>query len=409
MRRLLLPLGLAATCLFSPLFVQARPAPSFNTTLTLEQAQALAAERSFALSAARHELAASDGALRQAGALPNPTLNALVEDTRSASRTTTATLDLAVELGGKRAARLHVANHAQALAAAELRGAQAQLRADVVQAFFGVLIAQQRARIGANSAALAERGADAVGRRVAAGKVSPVDETRARVDLANAVLEAAEAESGLQSARATLAALWGDAEPRFDAVSGEVETLPARPAAAALAAELDAAPALVASQLETERRRALIDVERSKQLPDLTVSMGAKRDNELGRTQAIVGLSIPLPLFDRNQGATIEAARRADKAFDEHQLARIRLLNELQHASAQLALANTSAQTLQTRVLPAATQAHDAAVKGFEAGKFAFTDVLDAQRALLQARARHLDTLAAAHQAAATIDRLLGR
>ena len=404
MRRLLLPLGLAATFLFSP-FVQARPA----TPLTLDEAQALAATRSFAISAARRELDASDGALQQAGARPNPTLNASVEDTRSATRTTTATLDLPIELGGKRAARLNAAERARALAAGELGNAQAQLRAAVVQAFFGVLVAQERARLGADSAAVAARSAAVVARRVAAGKVSPVDEIRARVDSANAALEAAEAEADadLQTARHALAALWGDAEPRFDEARGEFDTVPAR--ASPLAAELDTAPALIASRLEAERRRALVDVERSKQQPDLTLSVGAKRDNELGRTQAIVGLTIPLPLFDRNQGGVVEAARRADKAGDEHQLARIRLRTELQQAANQLALARVSANTLKFTVLPAATQAHDAAVRGFEAGKFGFVDVLDAQRALLQARARHLHTLAAGHQAAATIDRLLGR
>jgi outer membrane protein, heavy metal efflux system len=409
MRRLLLPLGLAAIFLFSPFPVQAQPALSYRPVLTLDQAQALAAARSLSLSAARHELDASDGALRQAGARPNPTLNALVEDTRSASRATTATLDLPIELGGKRTARLSAGERARALAAAELRGAQAQLRASVVQAFFGVLVAQERARLGAESAALAGRGAEVVARRVAAGKVSPVDETRANVDLANAALEAAEAESELRSARHALAALWGDAQPGFGSATGAIDALPTRPPATALAADIDAAPSIVTSQLETERRRALIEVERSKRLPDLTLSVGAKRDNDNGRTQAVIGLSVPLPLFDRNQGATLEAARRADKAGDEHQLARIRLMTELQQSSGQLALANASAQTLQTRVLPAATHAFEAAVKGFEAGKFAFADVLDAQRALLQARARHLNTLAAAHTAAAAIDRLLGR
>jgi cobalt-zinc-cadmium efflux system outer membrane protein len=60
-------------------------------------------------------------------------------------------------------------------------------------------------------------------------------------------------------------------------------------------------------------------------------------------------------------------------------------------------------------VLPAAQQAHDAATRGFEAGKFGFIEVLDAQRSLLQARARYLSALSSAHQAAAAIDRLLGR
>jgi len=295
------------------------------------------------------------------------------------------------------------------LARAELGNVRAGLRADVVRAFFGVLVAQERVALTANSAALAARGADAVGKRVAAGKVSPVDETRARVDQANAQLEAAEAAAELQSARQTLAALWGEPELGYAAVQGDIELVPTRASAAELAKDLDSSPGLLVGRIEVDRRKALVDVERSKGMPDLTVSVGAKRDNEVGRTQAIVGVSIPLPFFDRNQGATYEASKRAEKASDDLQLMRIRLLTELQHASNQLAVARTSALSLKSTVLPAAQQAYDAATKGFEAGKFGFLDVIDAQRSLLQARTRYLTALSTSNQAATAIDRLLGR
>lgn len=392
-----------------PSAAQAQPEAFSTLDLSLDQAQALAASRSFAVSAAQREVDASDGALQQAGAWRNPSLNASVEDTRRATRTTTATLDLPIELGGKRAARIGAADRGRHLAIAELGAARAQLRADVVHAFFAVLVAQERVALAADSAGLATRGAEVVGKRVVAGKVSPVDETRARVDQATSQLEAIEAEAELQAARQSLAALWGDAAPRFARVQGDVETLPSRAPAGELLGELDASPGLLAHRIEVERRRALIGVERSRGVPDLTVSVGAKRDTELGRTQAIVGLSIPLALFDRHHGATVEAARRADKASDEHQAARIRMTTELQQASSRLALARSSALLLRTTVLPAAQQAYTAATKGFEAGKFAFLDVIDAQRSLLQARARYLSALSTAHQAATAIDRLLGR
>ena len=407
MRKHVLPLGLAAI-LLSPLFfssVQAQPA----SVLTLERAQELAASRSFAISAAQREVGASDGAVRQAGTWRNPELNASVEDTRRATRTTTSTIDFPIELGGKRAARLHAADRMRELAQAELGNVRAQLRADVLRAFFGVLVAQERVALTASSADLAQRSADAIAKRVAAGKVSPVDETRARIDQANAQLEGAEALAELRGARQTLAALWGEPELGYAVVQGDLELVPTRASAADLARELDSSPGLLTGRIEAERRRALVDVERSKGVPDLTVSIGAKRDNELGRTQAILGVSIPLPLFDRNSGATYEASKRADKASDEFQLTRIRLLSELQQASNQLALARTSAQSLRSTVLPAAQQAHDAAGKGFEAGKFGFLDVIDAQRTLLHARARYLTALSTAHQAATAIDRLLGR
>jgi outer membrane protein, heavy metal efflux system len=404
MRKLLLPFGLAAT-LLSPFTSQAQPA----APLRLEQALDLAASRSFTLYAARRELEASDGAVQQAGALRNPELNASLEDTRRETRTTTATLDFPVELGGKRAARISAAERGRDVAQAEFGNAQAQLRASVIAAYFSTLVAQERSRLATSSAELAARGADAIGKRVAAGKVSPVDETRARVELANAQLEAIEAAAALQTARQALAALWGDPEPKFSEVAGDTAQAPSRGTAAELTQQLEASPTLLATRMEADRRKALIDVERSKAVPDVIVSVGAKRDNEVGRTQAIVGISIPLPLFDRNQGAVYEAGKRAQKADDEYQAARVRVLNELQQAANQLAVARTSLQSLQTTVLPAAQQAYEAATKGFEAGKFGFLDVIDAQRSLLQARSRYLTTLGSAFQAATAIDRLLGR
>jgi cobalt-zinc-cadmium efflux system outer membrane protein len=133
-----------------------------------------------------------------------------------------------------------------------------------------------------------------------------------------------------------------------------------------------------------ERRRALVDVERTKAKPDVVVSLGAKRVNEQGLTQAVVGIAIPLPVFDRNQGSILEAPRRSEKASDELEANRLRLVAELQEASNRLFVARTSLQTLQDTVLPSAEQAYDAASKGLEAGKFGFLEVLDAQRSLLQ-------------------------
>jgi len=404
MRRHLSPLGLAAL-LLSPFFACAQQQAPI---LTLEQALELASTRSPTLSAAQREFEATDGALQQAGAYRNPELTASVEDAGRATRTTTATVGIPLELGGKRAARLSVARRSRERAEAELADAKAQLRASVIAAYFGVLVAQERLKLATSSSDLAGSSAAAVARRVAAGKVSPVDATRAQVDQANAQLEWVEAQAELATARQALAHLWGDGEPKFSDVAGDIDTVPERGTADDLASQIDAAPSLLAVRAEVERRKAAIDVERSKAVPDVILSVGAKRDSEQGRTQAVVGFTIPLPLFDRNQGAVYEAGKRAQSAEDDYQAARLRTLGELQQAMARLSVARTSLQLLKTTVLPAAQQAHDSATKGFEAGKFAFLDVVDAQRALLQARSRYLGALSSAYQAAAAIDRVLG-
>jgi cobalt-zinc-cadmium efflux system outer membrane protein len=408
MKTLPWPLGLAAL-LLSPLVASAQPAATEQTRLTLDRAQELAATHSPELSSARHEVDATSGGVVQASARRNPELTTTVEDFRSRTRTTTATIGIPLELGGKRSARIAAAERAHDVAAAQLANTKAKVRAQVVARFFGVMAAQERLRLANDSAKLAAKAADVVIRRVDAGKVSPVDATRAKVDAANAQLEVAEAQSEVKAARQTLAALWGEWPPRFGDVDGDLGGVPASASSVELMRDLEDAPSLRATRLEIDSRKALVDVERSRTIPDVVVSVGAKRDNELGLTQAVVGISVPLPLFDHNQGAVHEASKRAEKAQDEYEAARVQLLADLSQATAQLSTAQASLAVLRDTVLPAAQQAYDASTTGFEAGKFGFLDVIDAQRSLLQARSRYLNTLVAAYQASTTIDRLLGR
>ena len=154
---------------------------------------------------------------------------------------------------------------------------------------------------------------DAVAKRVTAGKVSPVEETKASGGRGRRAVELA-AQSEQRSARARLASLLGANPPRFTQVAGSVDDLPNVPSLDDIQQRLSASSALRRAQLEIERRRSLADVERSKQTPDVTVSLGVKRPNELARNQLMLGISVPLPLFDRNQGNLLEALKREDKA-----------------------------------------------------------------------------------------------
>ena len=186
MKKLLLPFGLAAAC-FSPAPLWAQP------SLSLAQALELATLNSPSVAAAAKEIDAADGALQQAGLRRNPELNTLIEDFRARTRTTTTTIGLPLELGGKRAARVAAAERSKDLALADLDLVRAELRARVIAAYFSVLMAQERSRLAADSVEIAQRAKGAIAKRVAAGKALPVEDTRATVDLANIRLEASEA------------------------------------------------------------------------------------------------------------------------------------------------------------------------------------------------------------------------
>ncbi|MDR7047617.1 cobalt-zinc-cadmium efflux system outer membrane protein [Duganella sp. 3397] len=399
-----LPLWLAAW----PAFALAASEPA--APLTLHTALALAAEANADLSAARHELAATDGAVQQAGLLPNPTLEVERVDRKRAddARETTFLLSQPLELGGKRGARMQAAEHTRDSAAAALGARQAEIRANVIDAWFAVLAAQEQLRLAQESSELAQRAAQATGRRVIAGKVSPVEETRAKVAAATVTLELLRARSELAVARKKLTAMWGNPSPRFDKADGDIDLLPSLPDQALLHHRLAQAPAMALARSELASRQSLAQVELSKRVPDITLNLGRKRSEELGRSQLIVGFSVPLPLFDRNQGNVLETARRVDKARDELSSTALRLDSELAQACEDFDLARAQALALRTDIVPGAQSAYAAASTGFENGKFGFLDVLDAQRTLLEARSQYLNALAQAHRAHAAIIRILG-
>jgi cobalt-zinc-cadmium efflux system outer membrane protein len=409
MRRLVAPLCLAALS-SSPLLAQTGVSalPSVQRAIDLPQAIARALADSPALAAARLEVEATEAARLQAAARPNPTLGMEVEDTRRESRTTTLQLSQPIELGGKRAARVLAADRARDLAQAQLAAQRADVRAAVTSAHFDALLAQERVRLAQASLQLARGGAEVASKRVVAGKISPVEETKAKVAESGVRIELLQARGELRSALHALNASMGVPAGSFDAVDAGAAALPAAMSGETLAARLAASPVLRQAQLDAERLGALAEVERARRIPDVTVSVGAKRSEELGRSQAIVGLSIPLPVFDTNRNAEHEALKRRDKARAEAQAAALRVQAEAMQAQERLSAARAEVDSLQHDVLPGAQSAYDAATKGFELGKFGFLDVLDAQRTLLQAKAQHLRALAETHRAAIEIDRLLG-
>ena len=419
MCRSLLPIA-AAVFLAAPAAFAQNAAPAISPSdlvstvdgkrappLSLQQAVDIALTRNPELAAAGSEVDALGGARRQAEARPNPELSYLLEDTRRDTRTTTVQLNQPIELWGKRDARIAAADRALDAARFDLEARRHTVRSAVITAFFDLLAVQERASVAEASLALSQRSSNAATQRVKAGKVSPVEETKARVAEAGVRIELAQVRGEQVGARSRLGSAMG--QPLGNAtLQGSLGDLPELPSETAVRAKLDTAPAVRRAELEVERRKALSAVESTRRISDITVSLGAKRDQEVGRNQAVIGLTIPIPLFDRNQGNVQEALKREDKARDELLVARSQIESEAIQARERLSTARAEAQSLSADVLPGAQSAFDAATKGFELGKFSFLEALDAQRTLLQSRTQYLRALAEAQRAAADLNRILG-
>lgn len=398
-----------AIALPSGAWAQATSVAAPQPELTLEQAIDLALSRYPDLAVAQREVEAAMGATQQAGVLPNPTLSMSVEDTRRATRTTAYQLSQLIELGGKRSSRVKAAQLLEELNRAQVQGRIGQIRASVRIAFGDLLTAQSRMALARQSDELAQNALDAASKRVAAGKVSPVEETRARLALSGVAMETAQAEQELVAAKNRLGALLGFPPEQLQPLAGELHVPAQAPTPADLAKAIENAPDTVQATLEVRRREALVEVERSRAVPDITVGVGTQRNNDLGRNQTLLGVSFPLPVFDRNQGGLREAIARADQAKDDARGRQLRLTADVQVAAGQLDSARRQVMLAEEQLLPDAKRTYEAATQGFSLGKFGFLDVLDAQRTLFQARSQHLRALSDAQRASAELEALLGQ
>ena len=116
-------------------------------------------------------------------------------------------------------------------------------------------------------------------------------------------------------------------------------------------------------------------------------------------------VTVPLPLFNRNQGNLLTALHSVDKAKTDAEIAYLKVSEALADAHQRASVAQEQIESMRKDILPAAQSAFDAAVTGFELGKFGFIDVLDAQRTLFQSRAQYLSALSARYRSLADLQR----
>lgn len=396
------PVNVAAPALIYPAApTQTDPA---RAPLSLQHALREAAQNMAELSAARQEQAASSAQLQQAQSRPNPELSYSLEDWRGTNQSRSLQFSLALETGNKRKLRIAAAEAGQAQADKEFQQSWLDSRTLVSQAYFDALLAQRQRDLAEAALELAKRFTLSVQQRINAGKLAAAEVHKARLAENSVQLELLEASQKNQLARQQLQSLIGRKE--WTELDETGLDLPDLAPLSTLSQALEKSSRLQKAQWEVQKRTSLADLERSKTLPDLTLSLGLKQSRDSASQQVLLGFALPLPLFDRNSGNIAEAQHRAQKAVAELQLMRRQLHSELQQNHTRYLNLQQQAQLLNAQMLPDATQAYQAARLGFSHGKFSLLDVLDAQRSLLTQQALYFKTLAEGHRLYFELQRL---
>ncbi|NOY78319.1 MAG: TolC family protein [Calditrichaeota bacterium] len=384
--------------------------------LTLSRALSLALKHSPQLAVFSLEIRAREAAALQAALRPNPELNVEAENVAGSgllsgfrSTETTVSIGQLIELAGKRQKRANAAVFERKLAEWDYKSKKLDVFARVVAAFNHVLAVQEQIKLDKEILALAEEFKTTIAHRVQAGRLSPAELSRAEVETANARIALQRGQKELTAAKLDLAATWGASQITFGQAVGSLDQVTPLPDLDKLLQLTRQNPDLARWQTEKNRRRAVQALARAQAIPDPALSIGWRWFNERGDRAFVAGLSIPLPVFDRKQGAIQEAARRTEQAEWQERSSRIELHALLSSRYQMLAAARQSLKSLKDDIIPKAQQAFETINRGYRQGKFGFLDVLDARRTLFSSRKAYLKNLADYQQIRTQIERLIGQ
>jgi cobalt-zinc-cadmium efflux system outer membrane protein len=384
-------------------------------TLTLRDALAATLLGSPDLAATAYEVRAREAETLQAGLLPNPEIELELEEFGGSgdlsgfdSASIQLKLSQLIELGGKRIKRQRVAGYMAQSAGWDYEIRRIDVLSAAAADYVAVLAAQRRLMIARDAAELAQRVYDAVGVRVDAGKVPPVERTKAGVEWAQAQVGLQNAERTVNAARIRLASNWGSIEPQFDELAGDLDHAEPPPSLEALLARIEQNPDLARWTAEAALRKAEVELQLAGRIPNLKVAGGVRYFNETDDTAFLLSLSMPLPIFDQNQGG-IEAARlraiRQDLLEDAN---RVQIRTAVAETHQAIDSAHFAVQMTRDQVLPGAEEAFAAAEEAFRQGKIGALDLFDAQRTLFEARRQLVDALISYQLSVIAGERLIG-
>lgn len=390
--------------------------PDVPSELKLRDALALSLAESPELAGFAWEVRAAEANMVQQGLWQNPELEVEFENFAGSeefegtdSLETTVSLSQSFPLGGDVKRRQELAGYQARRVGWDYEAARIDLMVRTTSRFIAVLAAQRSVGFAEENLRLVTQLRDSIDRRIEAGAAPQVEAARAAVPVATAQVALKQAKRTLEATRQSLALTWGHDEPRFVSAAGNLDELHDLPQPRSLVVLINQNPQVARWVTEVSAHQAERRLAEAQAVPDLTIGLGIKHENASDSTGLVAGISLPLPLFDRQQGTIREASLNVRAAQKRQRAAELRVQESLSRGYLAMAVAHDEATALRDIAIPAAQKAFEATLRAFEQGNLGYLDLLDAERTLVELRSRQLDALIQYHMAVAEIEGLIGQ
>lgn len=379
------------------------------------------------LAAVRLDIERARARLRQAGLRPNPTLDFEQTTGRftgaAGESEVSVGLALPLELGGKRRRRIDLARAELEAAEAEVADRERRLTNEVRTLYAEALASIRELGTLEELNSIDLQTTRFIQARVNEGETAPIELNQLRVEVERLRSRRSLVEGRLQASLLKLKSVTGVPASELVRLREDISSpgLAAPPASIESATEiaLRSRPDLKLARLNVEVAQAGLRLARSYGVPDVTAftkysqgrsifddtPVGVLRDRDKLLT---FGVSIGIPVFNRNQGAKAEATAAITQAERRLEFAEAVVRSEVQSAYARYEAARAAVSTFEQGVIPRSAENIRTIRAAYQIGAFSITDLLVEQRRLVDAQREFTEALAEQYRALADIQAAIG-
>lgn len=366
-------------------------------TLTLEDAVALAEQHNPRFKAAEASIDGARAGIQTARAFRNPDITVGGFGNQQATQNSAIpgmiqgfSYSQSLDLPSVRRARIDAAELARQTSQFALAETRLAVRAAVKQAFFQVLRRRAEVELSRGNLQLLEDLQRRIGVQVKVGEAARLELVRADAEVATARIQVQSSQLRLTAARSALNAAIGAALDRDIEPQGTLDSIAKLPPLDTLRDEVLARhPTVALASNEARRAGALLNLERALLKPQPTIWADMFRQPDAAQYR--MGVTIPVPLWNKREGPIGEAIavqRHAAAVADQR---RLEITAELEQAYGQYEVASQQVAMFEAGTLLEAEAAVTAAEAAFRFGERGIIEVLDAQRILRGARLDYLN------------------
>jgi len=382
-----------------------------SAAVSLEELEALALQHNPTLDQARAETWKAHGQYLQAGLYPNPRLGysatEMGQDGQAGQQG--ALLQQEFVFGGKLALSQNIAAASRNAAEQVLTMQEWRVLNNVRQEYYAILAARRNRELAAQLLELSGSALKLATLRRQQGEGTRIDELQARGEKQRASVSLAQADNVLDAAWQRMLAVIGDPSLERRAIAGNIEAVPVPDITFddLLRRIETTSPQLQLAEATAGQARAAYQRAEVEPVPNVTLQNVVQYDDATEFTVVSLQATLPLPIYDRNQGNIVAAENDWIRASRETERVKLSLRRQLAERWAGFANARVQVERYQNEIIPTVSETMQLTRQAFELGETNYLQLLVAQRSYMETYREYVSALGTAWQESIRLNGLL--